>query len=71
MRCTSLGWDLALPIAGGVLIGHALDRRLQTGMVWTVALLFLGVVVGYANVMRRLHDEIERDRRRREGGEPQ
>jgi F0F1-type ATP synthase assembly protein I len=70
LRTTSLGWDLALPIAGGVWIGHVVDQRLQSGMVWTVALLFLGVVIGYANVLRSLQEEIDRDQRRGRLGGP-
>jgi len=71
MRTTSLGWDLALPICGGALLGHLLDRRYQTGWLPTLALIFLGVTVGYANVLRQLRSEINRDAARRlaEGSE--
>ena len=61
MRTTSLGWDLALPICGGALLGHSLDRRYQTGWVPTLALLFVGVTIGYVNVIRQLRSEIVRD----------
>jgi len=43
---TSIGWLLAIPIAGGVLLGHYVDAWLGTGTRWTLALLGLGVVVG-------------------------
>jgi ATP synthase protein I len=43
---TSVGWMMALPIAAGVLVGHALDRRLGTGTFWTLALLGAGLVLG-------------------------
>jgi ATP synthase protein I len=52
LRATSLGWELALPIFGGVLIGYYLDRWLGTGHVLTLGLLFLGVVAGFYNVLR-------------------
>lgn len=48
----SLGWDLAVPIFGGVLLGHFLDRWLGTGYVFTLGLLMLGVATGYYNVAR-------------------
>jgi ATP synthase protein I len=49
---TTLGWDLAVPIFGGVLLGYFLDRRLETGYVFTLSLLFLGIFVGFYNVIR-------------------
>jgi hypothetical protein len=54
LRVTSLGWDLALPIFGGVLLGHLLDRRLDTGYVFTLGLMVLGVFTGFYNVMRSI-----------------
>ena len=52
LRAASLGWDLAVPIFGGVLLGHVLDRWLETGYVFTLGLLLLGVVTGFYNVFR-------------------
>jgi predicted F0F1-ATPase subunit len=40
---TSLGWVMAVPIAGGVLLGRYLDDRLQSGSAWTLALLGAGI----------------------------
>jgi F0F1-type ATP synthase assembly protein I len=54
MPATSLGWDLALPIFGGVLLGHLLDRRLDTGYVFTLGLLVLGIFTGFYNVVRSI-----------------
>lgn len=48
----TLGWDLALPIFGGVLAGYWLDRWLGTGHIFTLGLLVLGVAIGYYNVAR-------------------
>jgi ATP synthase protein I len=58
LTALSLGWDLALPIFGGVLAGYWLDRWLGTGHIFTLGLLVLGVAIGYYNVARfiqRLH----------------
>ncbi len=64
LAATSLGWDLALPIFGGVLLGHLLDRWLDTGYVYTLGLLVLGIVIGFYNVARAIGREIERDQQR-------
>ncbi len=52
LRATSLGWDLALPIFVGILVGHSLDQKLGAGYGFTVGLLLLGIWVGYYNVAR-------------------
>jgi ATP synthase protein I len=44
-RVGVLGWMIALPIVGGALLGHLLDRQLGTGLTFTLALLLLGVVI--------------------------
>lgn len=49
-RAINLGWELALPIFGGVLAGHYLDRWLDTGYTFTLGLLTLGVAAGFYNV---------------------
>jgi len=64
LAATSLGWDLAVPIFGGVLLGHFLDRWLDTGYVLTLGLLMLGIVTGFYNVARAIRREIARDQRR-------
>ena len=48
----SLGWDLAVPIFGGALGGYFLDRWLKTGNIFTLGLIFLGIVVSYYNLVR-------------------
>ncbi|MGC9332580.1 MAG: AtpZ/AtpI family protein [Anaerolineae bacterium] len=52
MMAMSLGWDLAIPIFGGVLLGYALDRWLHTRYVFTMGLLFLGIGISYYNLAR-------------------
>jgi len=42
---TSLGWLIAMPIAGGVVAGWLMDRWLGTEHSWTLALLGAGIVV--------------------------
>lgn len=52
LLATTLGWELALPIFGGVLGGYFLDRWFGTGHIFTLGLLFLGVVTGYYSLWR-------------------
>jgi F0F1-type ATP synthase assembly protein I len=61
LRAGALGWDLAVPICGGALLGHALDRRFGMGTTGTLGLLTGGIIVGVYNVARRLGAEIRRD----------
>ena len=71
LTATSLGWDLALPIFLGVLLGHLLDRRLGTGYVFTLGLLLLGIFTGFYNVARSVQriEARERQRSARKGEE--
>jgi len=62
MGVLTIGWDLAIPIVGGVLIGHALDRWLSTGYTFTLGLLVLGVMGAYYNLLRLIH-RLNNDRR--------
>jgi ATP synthase protein I len=41
-----VGWSIALPAAGGALLGWRLDRRFASGVRYTLMLLFAGVIVG-------------------------
>lgn len=69
----SLGWELAVPNGAGAVLGHYLDLRYHTGHAVTVVLLFLGVIVGYCNVVRLVRRVIARDRHqahRKKGGVP-
>lgn len=50
----TVGWTIAVPAAGGALLGHYLDGRLGTGIACTLALLGLGVVAGAAGAWRAL-----------------
>ena len=57
---TSIGWELALPIFGGLLIGHQIDQRFATGYTFTLILLFVGVFVGYYSFYRYIELEMLR-----------
>lgn len=52
LRATTLGWDMAIPIFGGVLVGYLLDRVLGTDYIFTLGLLMMGIFVSYYNIAR-------------------
>ena len=64
LRATSAGWDLALPIFAGVLIGYLFDRLLNTRYVFTLGFLLLGVATGYYNLIRSIRRLDRRSRRK-------
>lgn len=57
---TALGWEIALPIFGGVILGHYIDRFLQTTYMFTLSLLSLGIFIGYYNIYKRIEVEMLR-----------
>jgi ATP synthase protein I len=62
LSALSLGWELAIPIFGGVLAGYALDRWLGTGHIFTLGLLVLGIFIGFMNLWR-FHKRLENSQR--------
>jgi ATP synthase protein I len=57
-----LGYTLALPLVGGVLLGRWLDGRLDTGPWLLVIGLVLGIVVSSFAVVRQLRRALDRIR---------
>ncbi len=49
-QLTTLAWNLAFPIVGGVLLGNYLDRRFESELTWTLSLLVLGVMASFSNL---------------------
>ncbi len=49
-QATTLGWNLMVPIVGGVLLGRYLDDRLGKEFTWTLSLLLMGVAVAFNNL---------------------
>jgi len=50
VQATTLGWNLVIPIVGGVLLGRYLDDALGQEFTWTLSLLALGVIVAFNNL---------------------
>lgn len=53
----ALGWLFVIPTLGGVLAGRWLDNRLGTGIVFTGALIFVGVISGGYLAWRKMGEE--------------
>ena len=49
-----LGWTVVLTTLLGIFAGRWLDRRLGTGIAWTLGLLFSGVILGCVLAWQRL-----------------
>jgi ATP synthase protein I len=49
-----LGWTIVLPSLAGIAIGRWIDGALDTGIVFTSALLVIGVALGCALAWRRI-----------------
>ena len=47
---STLAWNLVIPIVGGVMLGHYLDNRNNSGATWTLSLLVLGVIIAFSNL---------------------
>jgi predicted F0F1-ATPase subunit len=47
---STLAWNLVIPIVGGVLLGHYIDKRSESGITWTMSLLVLGVMIAFSNL---------------------
>jgi len=50
VEATTLGWNLVVPIVGGVLLGRYLDDKLDREFTWTLTLLLMGVAVAFNNL---------------------
>ena len=61
-----IGWSVAVPTLGGILLGLWLDRRYPGTRSWTLMLLVAGLLMGCANAWhwvaqqdREMHDDGE------------
>jgi ATP synthase protein I len=53
----TLGWCIALPAAAGAWLGHRLDRRLGSGVRFTLVFLFAGVLLGSVVAWRVVREQ--------------
>jgi len=52
LRATTIGWEIAIPIVGGPLLGFFLDRQYGSSPRWTLILLGVGILTAIAAVIR-------------------
>lgn len=53
----TVGWSIAVPAAAGAWLGHQLDLHFDSGVRFTLMLLFVGVVAGSAVAWRAVRDQ--------------
>lgn len=53
----ALGWTIVIPTLAGIFLGRWLDRLFDSGIFWTLGLLFAGLAIGCALAWRRIHRE--------------
>ena len=56
-RASSLGWEIAIPIVGGPVLGHFLDRKFGTGIDLTLIFMVLGIMAGAYFMLRYIEYE--------------
>lgn len=54
LASTAVGWELALPIFGGVILGQVVDRFIGTTYIFTIGLLLFGIISGYYNLAKTI-----------------
>lgn len=57
-----VGFAIALPIAGGALIGSYIDGRVQTYPQYTIIFLFVGIVISMINFVATVHSILKRQK---------
>ena len=63
---TSLGWELALPIFGGVFIGYRIDQYIGTNYIFTLLFLFIGIATGYYSIFKYIQLEMLKTKLKKE-----
>ena len=52
LSAINLGWEMALPIFLGVLLGNYLDKITESKYHLTISLLVGGIIISYYNLLR-------------------
>jgi ATP synthase protein I len=51
------GWEIVAPILLGAFVGRWLDRTFNAGVFWSATLVFVGAVLGFWTVWKRMSSE--------------
>ncbi len=57
LKASSIGWEIALPIVSGPVIGYFLDKKFQTSPKCTLILLGIGLASACVNLIRFIVEE--------------
>lgn len=57
LRASTIGWEIAIPLFAGPFFGFMLDRRLDSGVKWTIILLIVGLITAIVSVVRYVQYE--------------
>ncbi len=60
LKASAIGWEIAIPIFSGPLIGFFLDRQFGTDVRWTMILMGLGLVVATYSVIKYVNQEMHK-----------
>ena len=51
-----LGWLIVVPMLIGIYLGHWMDHKFYTGVVWTAPLLLIGLAIGCWSAWRWMNN---------------
>ena len=54
LSAINLGWEMALPIFAGVLLGNYLDKLTDSRFNLTISFLVGGIILSYYNLLRHI-----------------
>lgn len=60
---THIGLMMIIPIFAAVYFGNYLDTKFQTGNIFLIVLIILGVIVGFMNVYKMIMHDIDKKRK--------
>ncbi len=61
---THMGILMILPIFAGVYLGGLLDTKFNTGNIFLIVLIILGVMVGFNNIYKTVMKDIKKDNKK-------
>jgi len=68
-RLIGIGWYIGISIAGGIIGGVWLDRKLETSIIFTLVGLFLGLGVAFLGTYRMISPLIKEQQGKSKGGD--
>lgn len=60
---THIGLMMIIPIVAAVYFGNYLDTKFQTGNIFLIVLIILGVMVGFTNVYKMVMHDIKKSKK--------